>query len=391
MGKWEGVKLSEIVQDFIVPKRDKPKVFSGNIPWCRIEDFNGVYLEKSKSNQNVSEETIGLMNLMVYPINTVIVSCSADLGRCAIIKKPLVTNQTFIGLVPKQDLDSKFLYYLMTYKAKKLNELASGTTIKYLSKKKFQNLDVFITKSLSEQQRIVAKLDGLFAKIDKAIDLLEENIVHTQALMGSVLDEIYSNGEAMFKDVCEIGPKKSKVRDIDDDVPISFLPMKDLNENSIHFLPKETRKLGEVYKGYTYFADGDIIVAKVTPCFENGKAGIAKDLTNGIGFGSSEYHVLRPNDKVLPEWIYFSLITEQIKVTGRENMTGAGGLKRIPRKFLEEWKIPLPKISVQKKQIEKLKKLQEENKNLENSISKKINHLKALKSSFLNQAFKGQL
>lgn len=292
-----------------------------------------------------------------------------------------------------QKLNQQFLFWFFKSKFF-INELTirlDGADQPFITNKKLFDIEFNFCPPLPEQQRIVTKLDGLFAKIDKAIGLLEDNIKNTQALMGSVLDEIYSDGDTMLKEVCTLGPKKSEVKDIDDDLEVSFLPMKDLNEHNINFLPNETKKISEVYKGYTYFTDGDIIVAKVTPCFENGKAGIAKDLTNGIGFGSSEYHVLRPNDKVLPEWIYFSLITEQIKVTGRENMTGAGGLKRIPRKFLEEWKIPFPKISVQKKQIEKLKKLQEENKNLENSISKKINHLKALKSSFLDQAFKGQL
>ena len=94
---------------------------------------------------------------------------------------------------------------------------------------------------------------------------------------------------------------------------------------------------------------------------------------------------------MLPEWIYFAVLTEQFRVTGKENMTGAGGLKRIPRPFLEEWKIPVPKLSVQKKQVTRIVKIQEETKQLENSIQDKLTNLKALKSSLLDQAFKGEL
>lgn len=90
---WKESKLSCFVNDFLVPQRDKPKIFSGDIPWCRVEDFNGIYLSDSKTNQYVSQKTISEMGLKVYPINTVIVSCSADLGKCAIIKRPLVTNR----------------------------------------------------------------------------------------------------------------------------------------------------------------------------------------------------------------------------------------------------------------------------------------------------------
>jgi len=131
---WVLNKLDSCVSQFIVPQRDRPKVFDGNVPWCRIEDIDGIYLSKSKSGLAVSQKLIDSMPLRVYPKGTVIVSCSADLGRCAIISVPLITNQTFIGLVPSENIDSLYLYYLMGSKSKELNEMATGATIKYLSK-----------------------------------------------------------------------------------------------------------------------------------------------------------------------------------------------------------------------------------------------------------------
>ena len=91
--------LKELVSQFLVPMRDKPKVFDGDIPWCRIEDIEGNFIHGSKSGKMVSKEIIEDMNLVVFPKNTVIVSCSARMGICAITTTPLVTNQTFIGLV----------------------------------------------------------------------------------------------------------------------------------------------------------------------------------------------------------------------------------------------------------------------------------------------------
>jgi type I restriction enzyme, S subunit len=152
--RWTDGKLSSFIADFIVPQRDRPKVFGGDTPWCRIEDFNGIYLTKSKSNLAVSKETIREMGLRVYPIGTVLVSCSADLGRCAVVREPLITNQTFIGLVPSDKVDSLYLYYYLASFAPVLNEMASGATIKYLSKEKFRNLDVSFPP-LAEQRRIV--------------------------------------------------------------------------------------------------------------------------------------------------------------------------------------------------------------------------------------------
>ena len=129
--KWRYDKLKSVIVQFIVPQRDRPKIFDGDVPWCRIEDIDGKYLSKSKSGLCVSQEVIDSMPLRVYPKGTVIVSCSADLGKCAIIETPLITNQTFIGLVPSENIDSLYLYYLMGSISAELNAMATGATIKY--------------------------------------------------------------------------------------------------------------------------------------------------------------------------------------------------------------------------------------------------------------------
>ncbi|MBQ2559743.1 MAG: restriction endonuclease subunit S, partial [Fibrobacter sp.] len=135
---WEVKKLKECVSSFIVPMRDKPTLLNGPIPWCRIEDFDGTYLYGSKSNQGVDLDTVKKMNLKIYPVGTLIVSCSAYLGKCAIVGKELITNQTFIGLVPMKQTDVSFLYYRMTSEEKRLNDMATGTTITYLSREQFE-------------------------------------------------------------------------------------------------------------------------------------------------------------------------------------------------------------------------------------------------------------
>jgi len=110
---WEEKRLDSFILNFIVPMRDKPKDLNGNIPWCRIEDFEGKYLSGSKSGKGVSFKTIKEMNLKVYPFNTLLVSCSANLGFCSIVKKELITNQTFIGLVPNESIiNIEYLYYV---------------------------------------------------------------------------------------------------------------------------------------------------------------------------------------------------------------------------------------------------------------------------------------
>ena len=163
MVEWR--KLGEICTDVIVPMRDRPKIFDGSIPWCRIEDIEGMYFNKSLSGLMVSEDVIKKMNLKVFPIGTVICSCSATLGVCAINTQPLITNQTFIGLVCSNEVLNRYMYYYMSTRKKELLSLATTGTIPYVSREKFENMQVPIP-SLSEQNRIVGILDTFTASID---------------------------------------------------------------------------------------------------------------------------------------------------------------------------------------------------------------------------------
>ena len=149
-------------------------------------------------------------------------------------------------------------------------------------------------------------------------------------------------------DVCAINPRKTELAALDSEIPVSFVPMADLNENQMTFQPCKTKVLSEVSPSYTYFADNDVLLARVTPCFENGKAGVARGLVNGIGFGSSEFYVLRFNDRALPEWIYFCVTHPQFRDSAILQMTGTGGLQRVPRHFVENFSIPLPQLEVQR-------------------------------------------
>lgn len=149
-------------------------------------------------------------------------------------------------------------------------------------------------------------------------------------------------------DICTVNPRKSKLAEFKLDTRVSFVPMADLNENKIEFQPSQEKRLSEVTASYTYFEDNDVLLAKVTPCFENGKAGIARGLINGIGFGSSEFYVLRSSEQVLPEWIYFCVMHPFFRDAAVAQMTGTGGLQRVPRDYVENFQIPLPPLKVQK-------------------------------------------
>ncbi|NLE57272.1 MAG: restriction endonuclease subunit S, partial [Planctomycetes bacterium] len=104
----------------------------------------------------------------------------------------------------------------------------------------------------------------------------------------------------------------------------------------------QTRPLAEVATGYTYFRDGDVLAAKITPCFENGKGSIADGLVNGIGFGTTELHVLRPWAELDRRFLFYATISHPFRHLGAAEMYGAGGQKRVPDDFIRDFRQPVP-------------------------------------------------
>lgn len=145
-------------------------------------------------------------------------------------------------------------------------------------------------------------------------------------------------------------PNKREVREIlAGSDPVSFVPMDCLNVDNRDFSARETRHLDEVFRAYTYFRDGDVLMAKITPCFENGKLGVAKALTNGVGFGSSEFFVIRPDRTLLGEFLYHFLNQGSFRADAKSRMTGAVGHKRVPKELIEDLSIPLPPLEEQQR------------------------------------------
>lgn len=152
---------------------------------------------------------------------------------------------------------------------------------------------------------------------------------------------------AMLSDVCEINPAVAAGLDREDFC--SFVPMEAVDDFSGRIVRNYVKPIRDVAKGYTPFAEDDVIVAKITPCMENGKAAIARNLRNGTGFGSTEFHVLRKSDEVIPEWLYYFWRYTPTRINAEKTMRGSAGQKRVPADYLETLKIPLPDLAEQKR------------------------------------------
>jgi type I restriction enzyme S subunit len=149
--------------------------------------------------------------------------------------------------------------------------------------------------------------------------------------------------EKRLRFALKMNPSKSEI-ELDDSELVSFVPMDAVGEYGGIRLDEE-KELNEIGSGYTYFCDSDVVVAKITPCFENGKGAVAKGLTNRTAFGTTELHVMRVNqEELIPDFLFYLTISDLFRKIGESEMYGAGGQKRVPESFFKDFHVGLPPI-----------------------------------------------
>jgi type I restriction enzyme S subunit len=199
---------------------------------------------------------------------------------------------------------------------------------------------------LSEQRRIVETLDQADAlrTLRREADAKAARIL--PALFFKMFGDLATNPMGWpvkrlgHEDVCDVNPHAA--RGLDDDLNVSFVPMADVDEQLGRIIGHQTRTVREVKKGFTPFQNGDVLFAKITPCMQNGKAAIAEGLANGVGYGSTEFHVLRPAPRVAAEWVFALVRLEAFRAQAKSAFTGSAGQQRVPANFLKQFCVPVP-------------------------------------------------
>ncbi len=209
--------------------------------------------------------------------------------------------------------------------------------------------------------------------------------------VSAVLDDVITDAQLVpLSQAVEVNPKIDRTA-LHDDLDVSFVPMAAVEALSGGIDVSTVRKYAEVKKGYTHFRDGDILFAKVTPCMENGKMAIARKLVNGVGFGSTEFHVLRPRAGVDARYIYYFVSSQTFRKEASGHMTGAVGLRRVPSAYLEEQLIPLPGIEQQREIVAELEKQFSRLDEAVANLKRVKANLKRYKASVLKDAVEGRL
>lgn len=378
----------------------------GSLPFIRTSDVGAIHIGSIETSRDLLTPE-GAKRLKLQPPGTILFpksGASTFLNHRVILNKPAYVSSHLATIKANNDLalDFYLFHFLQTINAQ---DLCQDQAYPSLNRDQIAGIEVPLP-NLEKQREIVEKLDTAFAEID----LVEENLrlsdekvnqllqsILSSSLNLSVIDSELSNPPANQKvdfklvklsEVCLFNPPKSEARrTLNSDDLVSFMPMQDLGIQSINAEASSSKPLSEVIKAYTYFAENDVLVAKITPCFENGKMGIARNLVNGIGFGSSEYFVLRSTNSILSEYLYYFLRQGFVIDNGRDIMTGAVGHRRVPGEYFESLEILLPSLEKQQEIVRKLDSAFAEIEILKAQINIKRDYTTALRQSLLNSAF----
>jgi len=205
------------------------------------------------------------------------------------------------------------------------------------------------------------------------------------------MTNILPNGweAASIEDLCDINPKHSKETDLD--TPVSFVPMPAVCGISGRIKDHEAKLLGNVWKGYTHFAEDDVIFAKITPCMENGKSAVALGLTNGMACGSTEFYVMRSHGGVLPKYLHQFVRQQGFRDEAGRNMSGAVGQRRVPKAYLQNQILPVPPLNEQHRIVKKIDTLMERSSVAKEALDAIPDLLDQYRQSVLASAFRGDL
>ena len=328
---------------------------NGKYPFIKVGDISRTVkkgnITLTKSQNYINNDVVNKINGKIVPKDTIIfakIGEALKLNRRVITNKECLIDNNILGIKPKTNkIDLKYLFYFMNHL--KLEKFSESTTVPSVRQTRLKSITINIP-SIDEQLEIVNILEN----INKAVLLKRKQLSKLDILIKARFVEMFGDPanpiniwdpEKLGK-ICILNPKKEKKLE-NDDLDVSFVPMSAVSENGAINTTK-VKKYSEVKKGFTYFLENDVLFAKITPCMENGKGAVAIGLKNKKGFGSTEFHVLRPiKGKSNPYWLYTLTSFQSFRKLAELNMTGSAGQKRVPIKFLQNYKVVVPPISLQ--------------------------------------------
>ena len=302
----------------------------------------------------------------------ILISWSASLGVYEWNKSDAILNQHIFKVVfDKIQIDKKYFFFALKKILKEAIKNTHGSTMKHITRPQFEKI-LFPFYELEKQKKIAKILENISNIIEKKKQKLQKY----DDLSKSIFIEMFGDlnfkhrvwERKKFSELCQINPTKNEIKELEDNIEVSFIPMSAVSIDGIVNVAEKV-KLKKVKTGFTFFKENDVLFAKITPCMENGKGGIVKNLKNGIGFGSTEFHVLRPLKNISTSyWLYYVTMLPQFRKNAENMMTGSGGQKRVPSSYFETLKINVPSIELQNQFAERIKIIEKSKIEIQKSI-----------------------
>lgn len=366
---------------------------AGGIPITRIETIANRVIDRNHmgyadiyNGDKYSSYFLRDGDILMSHINSI-----QHLGKAAIYhpldeKEKIIHGMNLLVLRANQKiLDNQFAYFYFSsdsflHKLPRITKKSvnqASFTVSELKK-----IDI-PCPALSQQHKIA----NILSIIQTLCNKRNEQLKIFDELVKSRFLEMFGHSDrpkVRLGECCIINPKKSSdIRLVDNDLMVSFVSMSDVSEDG-RIVTCNHKQYESVKSGFTYFSENDVLFAKITPCMENGKGGIAKGLLNGIGFGSTEFHVLRPVDQVSNScWLYELTSFPQFRQAAEINMTGSAGQRRVPASFLANYKVSLPPISLQNQFADFVHQLDKSKM----AVQKSLDELEILKKSLMQTYF----
>lgn len=419
---WRWIKLGEIssvITKGTTPRGGNVSYLDAGIGFLRAENVAGLDKLDKTNLKYIDEDThLDYLKRSILEAHDILITIAGTLGRTAIVREedlPLNANQavSMVRLVDPAAIDLTYLVYSLNSPEiqRYLTKQKKVTAIPNLTLEIIENCLVPLPP-LAEQKRIVAKLEDILPLIDRyeaAWNKLEEfnkrfpgdmqKSILQLAIQGKLVEQHSDEGtgEELFQKIqaekqalIKAGKiKKEKPlqeiadneipfdipdtwkwtrvaaittlnpkNDLEDDLEIAFIPMPCVMDGFRNQHNFEIKKWKEIKKGFTHFADGDIGVAKITPCFQNRKSVIFRDLINGYGAGTTELTIVRPiGNTVLREYLLWFFKSDHFITNGVKSFTGTAGQQRIHKDYLATCPIPLPPLEEQRRIVAKLEEL----------------------------------
>lgn len=347
----------------------------------------------------------------------VINSRSDRKGSCGVSKLDGSVSLINIVLTPRNELNSEYIHYLLrNYRFSEEYYRNGRGIVADLWTTRYSEMRTILipVPPRAEQEQIVRFLDWKVSEINKLIGIRRKEIQELEELKAEIINSAILQGidsnvvmkktdvyylpkipatwkVIKIKRICKVGASISnQLKKHTDQDKVVFLPMENISENGkIDCSIKQP--IAKVRTGFSSFAKNDVIVAKITPCFENGKGACLDELESDIGYGTTELFNLRAGNDVLPKYLYYITMTKIFRSLGEGQMTGSAGQKRVPADFIRNFVIGLPSIAIQYKIIDYICLKTSQINRLICTKHKQLEFLKELCSTIISDVVTGKI